>query len=111
MSVKAKLSIYRGTYVPALTCDRKLHVATERTRLQIEGVEMNFLSKGVRALPYRLDKESGFQEGLRIEVLLLHIKKEPVAWKRLGVTPEELEEVAGEREVGKGWMGGKNLLF
>lgn len=63
------------------------------------------------------------QEGLRIEVLLLHIKKEPVAWKRLGVTPEELEEVAGEREAhlplttslsrvnGKGWKGGKNLLF
>lgn len=46
------------------------------------------------------------QEGLRIEVLLLHIKKEPVAWKRLGVTPEELEEVAGEREVGLGkWQG------
>lgn len=48
------------------------------------------------------------QEGLRIEVLLLNdrIKKEPVAWKRLGVTPEELEEVAGEREVGRGkWQG------
>lgn len=46
------------------------------------------------------------QEGLRIEVLLLHIKKEPVAWKRLGVTPEELEEVACEREVGLGkWQG------
>lgn len=46
------------------------------------------------------------QEGLRIEVPLLHIKKEPVAWKRLGVTPEELEEVAGEREVGLGkWQG------
>lgn len=63
MSVKAKLSIYRSTYVPALTCDPKLRVATERMRLQIEGVEMNFLSKGVRALPYRLDKESGHSGG------------------------------------------------
>lgn len=52
------------------------------------------------------DWRAVIQEGLRIEVLLVHIKKEPVAWKRLGVTPEELQEVAGEREVGRGkWQG------
>ncbi len=40
--LKAKLSIYKFVYIPTLTYDYELWVVTERMRLQIQAVKINF---------------------------------------------------------------------
>ncbi|TWW73202.1 hypothetical protein D4764_15G0005960 [Takifugu flavidus] len=123
LSRKAKLSIYRSIYVPVLTYGHQRWVMTERTRLQIQAAEMSFLPR-VAGLSLRdRVRSSDIREGLGVEPLLLHIEKKVfrtcltgrrprgrprtkwrdyishLASERLGVPPEELMEVAGERAV------------
>ncbi len=117
-------------------------VLTERTRSRIQAAEMSFLRRMAgRSLRDRV-RSSVTREELRVEPLLLHIKRgqlrwlghlfrmpperlhgkvfrarptgrrprgrprtrwrdyvSRLAWERLGVPPEELEEVTREREV------------
>uniref|UniRef100_A0A669C5T3 Reverse transcriptase domain-containing protein n=1 Tax=Oreochromis niloticus TaxID=8128 RepID=A0A669C5T3_ORENI len=142
LSVKAKLSIYWSIYVPTLTYGHELWVVTERTRLRIQATEMGFLRRVAGLSLGDRVRSSAIREGLRVEPLLLHIKRSQLrwfehltrmppgrllgevfwacpterrarsrprtrwrdyisrlAWERLGVPPDKLEEVAGEREV------------
>ncbi len=121
LSRKAKLSIYRSIYVPILTYGHELWVMTERTRSRIQAAKMSFLRRVAgRSLRDRV-RSSVTREELRVEPLLLHIETgsaevarasvpdaswtrwrdyvSRLAWERLGVPPEELEEVSREREV------------
>ncbi|KAK3522059.1 hypothetical protein QTP70_022619, partial [Hemibagrus guttatus] len=142
LSWKAKLSIYQSIYVPTLTYGHELWVMTKRIRSRIQAAEMSFLRRVAgRSLRDRV-RSSVNREELRVEPLLLHIKrgqlrwlghlfrmppgrlpgevfracptgKRPrgrprtrwrdyvsrLAWERLGILPEELEEVSREREV------------
>ncbi|KAK3550607.1 hypothetical protein QTP70_000697 [Hemibagrus guttatus] len=77
LSRKAKLSIYQSIYVPTLTYGHELWVMTERV---------------FRACPTRKRPQGRPRTRWRDYVSRL-------AWERLGVSPEELEEVSGEREV------------
>ena len=45
LSQKAKLSVYRSIFVPALTCGHELWVVTEKMRLRIQATEMSFLRR------------------------------------------------------------------
>ncbi|KAK3553774.1 hypothetical protein QTP70_009300 [Hemibagrus guttatus] len=121
LSRKAKLSIYQSIYVPTLTYGHELWVMTERVRSRIQAAEMSFLCRvAERSLRDRV-RSSVTREELGVEPLLLHIEKgqlrwlghlprgrartrwrdyvSRLAWECLGVPPEELEEVSGEREV------------
>ncbi len=142
LSRKAKLSIYRSIYVPTLTYGHELWVMTERTRSRIQAAEMSFFRRVAgRSLRDRV-RSSVTREELRVEPLLLHIKKgqlrwlehlfrmppgrlpgkvfrarptgrrprgrprtrwrnyvSRLAWERIGVPQEELEEVSREREI------------
>ncbi|KAK7925839.1 hypothetical protein WMY93_008149 [Mugilogobius chulae] len=142
LSRKAKLSIYRSIYVPTLTYGHELWVMTERTRSQIQAVEMSFLRRVAgRSLRDRV-RSSVTREELGVEPLLLHVERSQLrwlghlfrmppgrlprevfrpcptgrrprgrprtrwrdyvsrlAWVRLGIPPEELEEVCGDSEV------------
>ena len=113
LSQKAKLSIYWSTYVPILTYGHDLWVVTKRMRSRIQAAENGLsLRDGVRG--------SVIREGLGVEPLLLrielrwlgHLVRMPpgprtrwrdyvsrLGWERLGVPPEELEGVAGDRDV------------
>ncbi|KAK3538572.1 hypothetical protein QTP86_006658 [Hemibagrus guttatus] len=122
---EAKLSIYQSIYVPTLTYDHELWV--ERVRSRIQAAEMSFLrTVAGRSLRDRV-RSSITREELGVEPLLLHIERGQLRWlghlfrmpperlpgevfwacptgkrprgRRLGVPPEELEEVSGEREV------------
>ncbi|KAL0186471.1 hypothetical protein M9458_018141, partial [Cirrhinus mrigala] len=111
LSCKAKLSIYRSIYVPTLTYGHELWVMTERIRSRIQAAEMSFLQIGRPAAPSHRERP--------VEVALFRMppgrlpgevrpRGRPrtrwrdyvsrLAWERLGVPPEELEEVSGERE-------------
>ncbi|TWW81724.1 hypothetical protein D4764_01G0015390 [Takifugu flavidus] len=124
LSRKAKLSIYRSIYVPVLTYGHQCWVMTERMRSRIQAAEMSFLRR-VAGLSLRdRVRSSDIREGLGVEPLLFHIERSQLggvldmshrprgrprtrwrdyisrlAWERLGVPPEELMEVAGERAV------------
>ncbi|KAK0155726.1 Retrovirus-related Pol polyprotein from type-1 retrotransposable element R2 [Merluccius polli] len=100
LSRKAKLSIYQSIYIPALTYGHEL-------KEQDRGVAGLSLRDRVRSLVIR--------EELGVDPLLL--REEPdeetrgrprtrwgdyvsrLAWERLRIPQEELDEVAGEREV------------
>ncbi|KAK3537609.1 hypothetical protein QTP70_017005, partial [Hemibagrus guttatus] len=129
LSRKVRLSIYQSIYVPTLTYGHELWVMTERVRSRIQAAEMSFLCRVVgRSLRDRV-RSSVTREELGVEPLLLHIERgqlrwlghlfrmppgrlpgevgrtrwrdyvSRLAWERLRVPPEELEEVSGEREV------------
>ncbi|TWW71120.1 hypothetical protein D4764_17G0006030 [Takifugu flavidus] len=75
LSRKARLSIYRSSYVPVLTYGHQRWVMTERTRLQIQAAEMSFLRR-VAGLSLRdRVRSSDIREGLGVEPLLLHIER------------------------------------
>ncbi len=80
LSRKAKLSIYRSIYVPTLTYGHELWVMTERTRSRIQAAEMSFLRRVAgRSLRDRV-RSSFTREELRVEPLLLHIKRGQLRW-------------------------------
>ncbi|TWW74533.1 hypothetical protein D4764_14G0005360 [Takifugu flavidus] len=66
--------------VPTLTYGQELWVMTERTRSRIQAAEMSFLSR-VAGLSLR-DRVrcSAIREELRVEPLLLHIKRSQMRW-------------------------------
>ncbi|TWW66919.1 hypothetical protein D4764_20G0009510 [Takifugu flavidus] len=119
LSLKAKLSIYQSIYVPILTYGHQRWVMTERTRSRIQAAEMSFL-RGVAGLSLRdrlgwLGHLARMPSGrLPLEVFrTCSTGRQPrgrprtrwrdyisrLAWEQLGVPPEELMEVAGERAV------------
>ena len=80
LSQKAKLSIYQSIYIPTLTYVQELWVVTERTRSQIQAVEMGFLRR-MSGLSLRDRVRSLFnREGLRVELLLLRIERSQMRW-------------------------------
>lgn len=54
-----QFSTYQPVHVPTLTCGHELWIVTERTRLWIQGAEVNFICR----VP-RLSLRDGFKEGL-----------------------------------------------
>ncbi|TWW71137.1 hypothetical protein D4764_17G0006200 [Takifugu flavidus] len=129
LSRKAKLSIYRSIYVPVLTYGHQCWVMTERTRSRIQAAEISFLCRvaglslrvrssdireglGVEPLLGHLARMPSGR--LPLEVFRTcptgrRPRGQPrtrwrnyisrLAWERLGVPPEELMEVAGEKAV------------
>ncbi|KAF7642406.1 hypothetical protein LDENG_00258420 [Lucifuga dentata] len=80
LSQKARLSIYQSIYVPILTYGHELWVTTKRTRSRIQAAEMRFLCR-VSGLTLRdRVRSSDIQEGLRVELLLLHIERSQLRW-------------------------------
>ncbi|TWW54923.1 hypothetical protein D4764_0190400 [Takifugu flavidus] len=111
LSRKAKLSIYRSIFVPTLTYGHELWVMTERTRSRVQAAEMSFLRR-VAGLSLRdRVRSSAIREELGVESRCSSARPpgrprtrwrdyvSRLAWERLGIPPDELEEVAGEREV------------
>ncbi|KAK3546165.1 hypothetical protein QTP70_025142 [Hemibagrus guttatus] len=85
LSWKVKLSIYQSIYVPTLTYGHELWVMTERMppgRLPGEVFRAFPIGKRPRGRPRTRWRD--------------YVSR--LAWERLGVPPEELEEVSGERE-------------
>ncbi|TWW76601.1 hypothetical protein D4764_13G0012630 [Takifugu flavidus] len=76
---KAKLSIFQSIFVPTLTYGHELWVMIERTRSRVQAAKMSFLRR-VAGLSLR-DRETPRKTQDTLEKL------------------DELEEVAGEREV------------
>ncbi|GAA6111505.1 uncharacterized protein LOC111191400, partial [Tachysurus ichikawai] len=80
LSCKTKLSIYQSIYVPTLTYGHELWVMTERTRSRIQAAEMSFLHRVAgRSLRDKV-RSSVTREELRVEPLLLHIKRSQLRW-------------------------------
>ncbi|KAF7640778.1 hypothetical protein LDENG_00014950, partial [Lucifuga dentata] len=80
LSQKARLSIYQSIYVPILTYGHELWVMTKRTRSRIQATKMKFLRR-VSGLTLRdRVRSSDIQEGLGVEPLLLHIKRNQLRW-------------------------------
>ncbi|TWW59969.1 hypothetical protein D4764_05G0000590 [Takifugu flavidus] len=124
LSRKAKLSIYRSIFVPTLTYGHELWVMTKRQDhgdrvrssaireelgvepllLRVERSQMRWLGHLVRMPPGRLPGEvfracpSGRRPPGRPRTRWRDYVSR-LAWERLGIPPDELEEVAGEREV------------
>ncbi|KAK3510619.1 hypothetical protein QTP70_011885 [Hemibagrus guttatus] len=98
LSRKAKLSIYQSIYVPTLTYGHELLVMTERLR---------WLGHLFRMPPGRLPGEvfracpTGKRPRGRPRTRWRDYVSR-LAWERLGVPPEELEDVSGEREIHSG---------
>ncbi|KAI3363541.1 hypothetical protein L3Q82_012143 [Scortum barcoo] len=103
LSRKAKLSIYRSIYVPTLTYGHELWVMTERTRSRIQAAEMSFLRRVAgRSLRDRGGVPGVCPTGRRPRGRPRTRWRDYVsrlAWERLGIPLEELEEVSGVREV------------
>ncbi|TWW80939.1 hypothetical protein D4764_01G0007540 [Takifugu flavidus] len=110
LSRKAKLSIYRSIFVPTLTYGHELWVMTERTRSRVQAAEMSFLV-GWLGSPLEIGMPPGRLPG-EVFRACPSGRRPPgrprtrwrdyvsrLAWERLGIPPDELEEVAGEREV------------
>ncbi|KAK3541803.1 hypothetical protein QTP86_005516 [Hemibagrus guttatus] len=110
LSRKVKLSIYQSIYVPTLTYGHELWVMTEREELGVEPLLLHIERGQLRWLGHLFRMPPGRLPG---EVFwACPTGKRPrgrprtrwrdyvfrLAWERLGVPPEELEEVAGERE-------------
>jgi len=85
LSRKVKLSIYRSISVPTLTYGHKLWVVTERTRLWIQLAKMSFLH---RVAGLSLRDRTCWRD------YISHL-----AWERLGISQEERETVAEEKEA------------
>ncbi|TWW67435.1 Ubiquitin carboxyl-terminal hydrolase CYLD [Takifugu flavidus] len=85
LSRKAKLSIYRSIFVPTLTYGHELWVMTERTRSRVQAAEMSFLRR-VAGLSLR-DRETPGRPRTRWRDYVSRL-----AWERLGIPPDELEE-------------------
>ncbi|TWW61317.1 hypothetical protein D4764_05G0014070 [Takifugu flavidus] len=110
LSRKAKLSIYRSIFVPTLTYDRvrssaiREELGVESLLLRVERSQMGWLGHLVRMPPGRLPGEvfracpSGKRPPGRPRTRWRDYVSR-LAWERLGIPPDELEEVAGEREV------------
>ncbi|TWW64119.1 R2DM Retrovirus-related Pol polyprotein from type II retrotransposable element [Takifugu flavidus] len=110
LSRKAKLSIYRSIFVPTLTYGHELwgeklcHPGVESLLLRVERSQMGWLGHLVRMPPGRLPGEvfracpSGKRPPGRPRTRWRDYVSR-LAWERLGIPPDELEEVAGEREV------------
>ena len=75
LSTKAKLSIFRSTFVPILTYGHECWVITERVRSRVQADEIGFLQK-VRGLSL-LDKikSTDIRQSLNIEPLLIRIER------------------------------------
>ncbi|KAK3509655.1 hypothetical protein QTP70_008402 [Hemibagrus guttatus] len=98
LSQKAKLSIYQSIYVPTLTYGHELWVMTERLRWLGHLFRMppgRLPGEVFRACPTGKRPRGRPRTRWRDYVFRL-------AWERLGVPPEELEEVSGERECHQG---------
>ena len=75
LSQKASLSVYWSIFVPTLTYGHKLRVVTKRMRSWIQAAEKSFLHR-VAGLSLRdRVRTSVIQERLKVEPLLLHIKR------------------------------------
>ncbi|KAK3559006.1 hypothetical protein QTP86_000109 [Hemibagrus guttatus] len=110
LSRKAKFSIYQSIYVPTLTYGHELWVMNEREELgvellllHIERGQLRWLGHLFRMPPGRLPGEvfQACPTGKRPRGRPRTRWRDYVswlAWERLGVPPEELEEVARERE-------------
>ncbi|TWW62414.1 hypothetical protein D4764_04G0010610 [Takifugu flavidus] len=113
LSRKAKLSIYRSIFVPTLTYGHELwgeklchreELGVESLLLRVERSQMGWLGHLVRMPPGRLPGEvfracpSGRRPPGRPRTRWRDYVSR-LAWERLGIPPDELEEVAGEREV------------
>ncbi|TWW81741.1 hypothetical protein D4764_01G0015560 [Takifugu flavidus] len=113
LSRKAKLSIYRSIFVPTLTYGHELwgeklchpeELGVEPLLLRVERSQMGWLGHLVRMPPGRLPGEvfracpSGRRPPGRPRTRWRDYVSR-LAWERLGIPPDELEEVAGEREV------------
>ncbi|TWW57277.1 hypothetical protein D4764_08G0012640 [Takifugu flavidus] len=91
---------YRSIYVPVLTYGRHQRwVMTERTRSRIQAAEMSFLPReaglSLREEVFRTCPPGRRPRGRPRTRWRDYISR--LAWERLGVPPEELMEVAGER--------------
>ncbi|XP_062296309.1 uncharacterized protein LOC134000829 [Scomber scombrus] len=122
LSRKAKLSIYQSIFVPTLTYGHELWVVTERTRsrelgvdpllLRVERSQLRWLGHLVRIPTGRLPGEvfrarpTGRRPRGRPRTRWRDYVSR-LAWERLGIPREELDEVAGEREV---WVSLLRLL-
>ncbi|TWW56333.1 hypothetical protein D4764_08G0003200 [Takifugu flavidus] len=91
LSRKAKLSIYRSIFVPTLTYGHELWVMTERTRSRVQAAEMSFLRR-VAGLSLRDREAPGKTQDTLERLCLLTGLGTP------GDPPDELEEVAEERD-------------
>ncbi|TWW61046.1 hypothetical protein D4764_05G0011360 [Takifugu flavidus] len=105
LSQKAKLSIYRSIFVPTLTYGHELwELGVESLLLRVERSQMRWLGHLVRMPPGRLPGEvfracpSGRRPSGRPRTCWRDYVSRLV-WERLGIPLDELEEVAGEREV------------
>ncbi|TWW77398.1 R2DM Retrovirus-related Pol polyprotein from type II retrotransposable element [Takifugu flavidus] len=110
LSRKAKLSIYRSIFVPTLTYGHELWVMTERTRSRVQAAEMSFLRRVAglslrdRDAPGRLPGEvfracpSGRRPPGRPRTRWRDYVSR-LAWERLGIPPDELEESEMGRAV------------
>ncbi|KAF7644351.1 hypothetical protein LDENG_00223640 [Lucifuga dentata] len=78
LSQKARLSIYQSVYIPILTYGHELWVTIERITSQIQAAEMRFLCRVSGLILRDRVRNSDIREGLRVERLLLRIKKESV---------------------------------
>ncbi|TWW71551.1 hypothetical protein D4764_16G0000480 [Takifugu flavidus] len=92
-------------------------VMTERTRSRVQTSEMSFLHRMAGLSLRDRVKSSAIREEPGVEPLLLQVERSQMrrppgrprtrwrdyvsrlAWERLGIPPDVLEEVAGEREV------------
>lgn len=80
LSQKTKLLISQLIYCPTLICGHEFWVATERTRLWIQATEMSFICR-MAGLSLRDGvRSSVIRRGLRVEPLLLHIKRSHLRW-------------------------------
>ncbi|KAK3518264.1 hypothetical protein QTP70_035195 [Hemibagrus guttatus] len=86
---KAKLSIYQSIYIPTLTYGHELWVMTQKD------ASRHLPGEVFRACPTRKRPWGKPRTSWRDHVSRL-------AWERLGIPPEELEEVSGESLYGCG---------
>ncbi|TWW75358.1 hypothetical protein D4764_13G0000200 [Takifugu flavidus] len=107
LSPKAKLSIYQSIFIPTLTygiSTIREELGVEPLLLRIERSQMRWLGHLVRMPPGRLPGEvfracPSSRRPLGRPRTRWRDYVSRLAWESLGIPPDELEEVAGEREV------------
>ena len=108
LSRKAKLSVFKSTFVPIHTYGDESWVMTEKVRSQMLAAEMRFLQKIKGVTMFDTLHNTAICESLHIESLLLRIEKSQLRWfghvskmlhERL---PKQtlFAEVSGKRPVG-----------